>query len=105
MPLKLGYIGVVNRCQADIAGKVSMEKSEERGRGFLSIEGRVCGDYRPVWYEGVGEHRVSIIVRTRGEIVAGFTPKRVQETDKAACDVAEFGDAFLTRIPRKRAWF
>ena len=61
-------------------GKSEHGKSEERGRGFLSIEEGVRGDYRPVRYEGVGEHRVSIIVRTRGEIVAGFTPKRVQET-------------------------
>ena len=35
VPLKLGYIGVVNRCQADITGKVSMEKARSAEGDFF----------------------------------------------------------------------
>ena len=73
-------------------GESKHGKSEECRRRFLRVEERVRGYNRPVRYEGVGEHSVSIVVRTRGETIAGPTPNRFEETDKAACDVAEFGE-------------
>ncbi len=92
VPLKLGYIGVVNRCQADITGKVSMEKARsaegdffESRKEYADIIGR-CG------MKALG----NTVSRLLSEHVARLLPVLHQtvskKRDKAACDVAEFGE-------------
>lgn len=92
VPLKLGYIGVVNRCQADIAGKVSMGKARnaesdffESRKEYAEIIGR-CG------MKALG----NTVSRLLSEHVARLLPDLQRSVskrrDKAALDVAEFGE-------------
>jgi dynamin 1-like protein len=92
VPLKLGYIGVVNRCQADIAGKVTMDKARnaesdffESRKEYADIIGR-CG------MKALG----NTVSRLLSEHVARLLPDLQRSVskrrDKAACDVAEFGE-------------
>ncbi|CAL6339733.1 unnamed protein product [Bathycoccus prasinos] len=92
VPLKLGYIGVVNRCQADIAGKVSMEKARNAEGDFFQSRKEYAEIIGRCGMKALG----NTVSRLLSEHVARLLPDLHRSVskrrDKAACDVAEFGE-------------